>query len=147
MQCAVRYPKTVVYQKYAEYGTAHGRDLVGWNMINKKGLRNQGGSYFQDEEVNPMAGVANLVDAMLVLACGLMMSIVIFYNVDLKGVKTEIREDNMQEVDAAGVIDEEGNIGEGYESMGTVYEDTETGKLYIVTPGKQITEGSEKEEN
>ena len=37
-------------------------------------------SFFDEEEQNPMEGVANLVDAMLVLACGLMMAIISFYN-------------------------------------------------------------------
>lgn len=102
-------------------------------MINKRGLRNQRENYFQEEEINPMEGVANLVDAMLVLACGLMMSIIIFYNVDLSGVRTEIKEENIREVEKYEIMDNEGNISSGYESFGTVYEDKETGKMYIVT--------------
>ena len=42
-------------------------------MIRKNGLRS-GKNHFWERETNPMEGVANLVDAMLVLACGLMIS-------------------------------------------------------------------------
>ena len=49
-------------------------------------------SFFDEEEQNPMEGVANLVDAMLVLACGLMMAIISFYNVDINGTNTKAEE-------------------------------------------------------
>ena len=49
-------------------------------------------SFFDEEEQNPMEGVANLVDAMLVLACGLMMAIISFYNVDINGINTKAEE-------------------------------------------------------
>lgn len=84
-----------------------------------------------------MEGVANLVDAMLVLACGLMMALISFYKVDIKGASTvkteEIKEEQLQEIEDYDVVDEEGNISGGYESRGKVYEDKKTGKLYVVT--------------
>ena len=36
------------------------------------------------EDVNPMESVVNIVDAMLVFACGLMLSLVIYWNVDFQ---------------------------------------------------------------
>lgn len=102
-------------------------------MINKKGLRNRNSSLFNDEDVNPMESVANLVDAMLVLACGLMMSIIMFYNVDLAGKQKEIPVEETVEVESDGIIDSEGNISSGFESKGMVYEDKETGKMYIIS--------------
>lgn len=92
--------------------------------------------FFEEKEENPMDGVANLVDVMLVLACGLMMAIISFYNVDIKGTSTkteELRQEQLQEVDDYGVIDDEGNVSGGFESRGKVYEDKKTGKLYVVT--------------
>lgn len=92
--------------------------------------------FFQEEEQNPMEGVANLVDAMLVLACGLMMAIISFYNVDIRGASTkteELKQEQLQEVDDYGVIDDDGNISGGFESRGKVFEDKKTGKLYVVT--------------
>lgn len=35
------------------------------------------------EEVNPMEGVANLADVMLVLAVGMMLALVVAWNVDI----------------------------------------------------------------
>ena len=93
-------------------------------------------SFFDEEEQNPMEGVANLVDAMLVLACGLMMAIISFYNVDINGTNTkaeELKQEQLQEVDDYGVIDEDVNVSGGFESRGKVYEDKKTGKMYVIT--------------
>ena len=105
-------------------------------MKNSRLKRRGGSSFFEEEEQNPMEGVANLVDAMLVLACGLMMAIISFYNVDIKGTASrteELKQEQLQEVDDYGVIDDEGNVSGGFESRGKVYEDKKTGKLYVVT--------------
>ncbi|MGN8886112.1 DUF2149 domain-containing protein [Blautia sp. HCP28S3_G10] len=105
-------------------------------MKNSRLKRRGGSSFFEEEEQNPMGGVANLVDAMLVLACGLMMAIISFYNVDIKGTASrteELKQEQLQEVDDYGVIDDEGNVSGGFESRGKVYEDKKTGKLYVVT--------------
>ena len=105
-------------------------------MKNSRLKRRGGSSFFEEEEQNPREGVAHLVDAMLVLACGLMMAIISFYNVDIKGTASrteELKQEQLQEVDDYGVIDDEGNVSGGFESRGKVYEDKKTGKLYVVT--------------
>lgn len=99
------------------------------------GKRGKSG-FFEEEEQNPMESLANLVDAMLVLACGLMMAIISFYNVDINNSNTkaeELKQEQLREVDDYGVIDEEGNISGGFESRGKVYEDKKTGKMYVIT--------------
>ena len=96
-------------------------------MKNSRLKRRGGSSFFEEEEQNPMEGVANLVDAMLVLACGLMMAIISFSRTE------ELKQEQLQEVDDYGVIDDEGNVSGGFESRGKVYKDKKTGKLYIVT--------------
>ncbi len=106
-------------------------------MIKKKGLRNKNNSLFDGENINPMESVANLVDAMLVLACGLMMSVIMFYNVDLAGKQQEVPVEETVEVKSDGIIDSEGNISSGFESKGTVYEDKKTGKMYIIAPEEE----------
>ena len=91
----------------------------------------------KDRNENPMDGLANLADLMLVLACGLMLSIVVHWNVDLGGngelvgldQGAEIQELNGMNEDANGELDN----SEGYEEMGVVYKDPQTGKLYMVT--------------
>ena len=41
----------------------------------------------QEAEVNPMDGVANLADAMLVLAVGIMLALILNWNVDISAVR------------------------------------------------------------
>ena len=97
---------------------------------------------WEDEAADPISGVANLSDVMLVLACGLMVAIVAFWRVDLSRVSSIIDKDQMREIENAEEIVDSGEVGEGFESMGTAYTDPETGKVYIIVPG-----GTEDHEN
>lgn len=87
------------------------------------------------EDFNPMEGTVNIVDAMLVFACGLMLSLIINWNVDVgnQGNKVELNKgkevSEMQEVKDSLVKNEEGI----YEKMGIVYKDPKTGKLFMLT--------------
>lgn len=42
------------------------------------------------EDINPMDGVGNLADVMLVFACGLMLALITYWNVDVSGVAGSI---------------------------------------------------------
>ena len=93
-------------------------------------------SFFDEEEQNPMEGVANLVDAMLVLACGLMMAIISFYNVDINGTNTraeELKQEQQQKIEDKKKNEKEKKSSGGFESRGKVYEDKKTGKMYVIT--------------
>ena len=89
-----------------------------------------------EEEINPMDGLANLSDVMLVFACGLMLALITYWNVDVGSVSansaeltqgTEISE--MQGLDGNGTpLDGDSQFVE----YGTVYRD-ENGNLYMVT--------------
>ncbi len=88
------------------------------------------------EEVNPLEGAVNIVDAMLVFACGLMLSLVIHWNVDLGQVGERVNLNRGQEVTAPDIRDDLIKTqGEGklYEKMGTVYKDPATGQLFMLT--------------
>ena len=90
-----------------------------------------------EEEVNPLEGAINIVDAMLVFACGLMLALVIRWNVDLAQAGARINVNQGQEVapDANirnDLVKSEGK-GQLYEKMGTVYKDPGTGKLFMLT--------------
>ncbi len=89
------------------------------------------------EEVNPLEGVVNIVDAMLVFACGLMLSVIIHWNVDLEQsamrVDLERGQDVTQDQDVRDNLLETQDEGKLYEKMGTVYKDPETGKLFMLT--------------
>ena len=83
-----------------------------------------------------MDGVANLADVMLVFACGIMLALIINWNVDVGSVL-----ENSVQVEQGQEVTDLENLGEGqgklsedgqYEEMGVVYRDPETGDLYMV---------------
>jgi hypothetical protein len=84
-----------------------------------------------------MEGAINIVDAMLVFACGLMLSLVIYWNVDIKnkelkpaGVSQEIKENEISGNEKSA--DDLKTDPAKYEKMGSVYVDPETGKMYMI---------------
>jgi len=89
------------------------------------------------EDVSPLEGAINIVDAMLVFACGLMLSLVMYWNVDLSRVGERINLNRGQEVTETPEIREDliETQGEGklYQKMGTVYKDPATGQLFMLT--------------
>ena len=94
-----------------------------------------------DDVVNPMDGVANLADVMVVLAVGIMLALIINWNVDV-GATAYIDEHPQSETPGAlifegGDMEEVGDVSEpidseGLEKLGTVYYDEATGKYYII---------------
>lgn len=98
----------------------------------RRNKRRFGSQWDREEDTDPMSGLANLADVMLVFACGLMMALILHWNVDI-GLKETLDPENLEEVGNSEAIDEEALEGERFQSEGTVYRDTETGKLYIVT--------------
>ncbi|MGS0763668.1 DUF2149 domain-containing protein [Syntrophomonas curvata] len=100
-------------------------------------LRNSRRLRTLDEEVSPLEGAVNIVDAMLVFACGLMLALVIRWNVDLAQFGESINVTQGKEVtDDADIrndlVETEGE-GQLYQKMGTVYKDPDTGKLFMLT--------------
>lgn len=85
----------------------------------------------QDE--NPLEMMVNLMDVMLVFACGLMLALIVNWNVDLGGQEVvsgqEVTDTELSSSESESQIDE----NQDYKKMGTVYQDPETGKLYMVT--------------
>ena len=87
------------------------------------------------EEVDAMSGLANLSDVMLVFACRLMAAVILNWNVDLSKTRVEIlQREQMQELDNAEEMEQDIQSSSSFEQKGTVYEDPETGKLYVVMP-------------
>lgn len=87
----------------------------------------------EEGESDPMSGLGNLMDVMLVFACGLILALVAHYNVDLSEDATST---DMQELEGELEYTEEGATGslDEYLELGVVYQDVETGDLYVVEP-------------
>lgn len=89
------------------------------------------------EEVNPLDGVINIVDAMLVFACGLMLSVIIHWNIDLdqagERIDLERGQDVSEDQEIRNNLLESQDQGQLYEKMGTVYKDPATGKLFMLS--------------
>lgn len=102
-----------------------------------KNFRNDG-----DDLGNPMDGVSNMSDAMLVLAVGIMLALVINWKIDIKDVYNgqekkevvdeakleEFETDSVKQNDSVSVED----IESKYVKSGTVYTDVDTGKTYVI---------------
>ena len=97
---------------------------------------------FEEEEEDPMTGVANLVDAMLVIAVGLLVFLVISWNMQAIVFNDDVTPDQKQdainamkqvtEIDLNETPDVSSSSGEGYSELGKVYKDPKTGKLIMI---------------
>lgn len=87
----------------------------------------------REDEFDPMEGMANLADVMLVFACGLLLALIINWNVDVTSTVNQEEPQTKYEIegvdnDTSETIDGEADL----EEMGKVYKDPKTGKYYVV---------------
>lgn len=113
-------------------------------MLRRNGSGRLGASSRRSaEDVNPMATVANLVDAMLVLAVGIMLALIVSWNLNI--AENGQVNDNARKEDAISDfteedIDKEEAPSENLEKQGSVYYDPETDKYYVIAQdGSQMT--------
>ncbi|MDI9477105.1 MAG: DUF2149 domain-containing protein [Natronincolaceae bacterium] len=102
------------------------------------GLRSKRRRIFASSgEIDPMEGITNIMDVMLVLASGLMLALSVYWNIDLGPVGERVDLQQGREVteslDLRDDLIETRGEGELYEKMGTVYKDPRTGKLFMLT--------------
>ena len=103
-------------------------------MVRKNGRRRS-----KRQEEDPMAGTANLVDAMLVIAVGFLVFVIISWNmqamIDPDQNIHEQMQQKMTEVDQGQQLNEtpdtSNSSGQGYTEMGKVYQDSSE-KLIMV---------------
>jgi hypothetical protein len=106
-------------------------------------VREKNKKRFSEGEEDPMAGTTNLVDVMLVIAVGLLIFVVMSWN--MQDVVFQENKDPSQAVQSSQPVTEvaEGQVlndtpdtsndsGQGYMEMGKVYKDPATGKLIMV---------------
>lgn len=86
------------------------------------------------DDFSPMEGVGNMADAMLVFACGLLLALIISWNVDVSETGTITKTpDTRYEVESIGdSVEEDADVTENLKDMGRVYQDPQTGKYYVV---------------
>lgn len=98
------------------------------------------------EEEDPMAGVGNLVDAMLVIAVGLLVFLVMSWNMQdvvfNEDMSQSQKQDAMNAMQKVAQVDQGQQLndtpdtsnasGKGYTEMGKVYKDPSSGKLIMV---------------
>lgn len=109
-------------------------------MVRIRNRRNRrfSGAFLDEEDVNPMDYVSNLSDAMLVLAVGMMLALVVAWNVDLVGIGNSITEAGVEgeadlEQKFVGIsgMDATDPASYGLTEYGTVYTDG-NGNLYVI---------------
>lgn len=112
---------------------------------NGSGRLSGGNDFSRRVEADPMASVANLVDAMLVLAVGIMLALIVSWNLNI--AENGQVSDNARKEDALSDFTEEDltdteTPSENLEKQGTVYYDPETDKYYVIAQdGSQMTLG------
>lgn len=87
---------------------------------------------FDSEQEEPLGPLANLLDLMLVFACGLIAAMI-----GMSGqIKDHFKEPSQQIIQKGAelpTMPDLGNAGgQGYESVGQVYRDPNTGKLILI---------------
>ena len=87
-------------------------------------------SRFDTADEDPLTAMSNLVDIMLVFACGLIAALVTQPTPSQKNGGEEIVEGREVPNLPPGV----GEVGSGYESIGRVYRDPESGKMILIGP-------------
>ena len=86
----------------------------------------------QPEEVDPMSSMGNIGDIMLVFACGLMVALVVAWNVDLAEFQQVEMDKEIQSDDIEQITEQLYGEGNAFVEKGKVYQDPTTGKYYLV---------------
>jgi hypothetical protein len=89
--------------------------------------------YAEQEDADPRVGLVNLADVMLVFACGLMLALVTYWNLDVSKMTEVVQADEMAEVEGIeDLADQMGAGGSNFTELGMVYQDPMTGKMYML---------------
>ena len=110
-------------------------------MVRRKQRRRRA----SDDDIDPMAGTTNLVDAMLVLALGFLIFVVISWNMqsvifsDMSQDQKQAVMESMKQVSEVtqgqelnDTPDTSQSSGQGFTELGKVYKDPSSGTLIMV---------------
>lgn len=88
------------------------------------------------EDVNPMNFLVNLSDVMLILAVGIMLALILHWNVEIERTDAGSEAEDSDTVTFSDDdLKSEETMPEDMEKKGEVYYDAESGKYYIVEGG------------
>lgn len=94
-----------------------------------------------EEDINPMSYISNLSDVMLILAVGIMLSLVLHWKVDLETVDLDSQQVNENDSTVVTTftdddLEDSTELPETLERLGDVFYDPETGTYYIAEDGQ-----------
>ena len=102
-------------------------------------------SYVDHEDADPRVGLVNLADVMLVFACGLMLALVTYWNLDVSQMTEVLQADEMSEVEGIEDLSDQMGTGSSFTELGMVYQDPMTGKMYMLKDEAPEGSGNETE--
>jgi hypothetical protein len=85
-----------------------------------------------EPDSDPRVGLVNLADVMLVFACGLMLALVAYWNLDVSDMREMIQSEQVTEMNEVEDITDSAGDGGGFIELGKVYQDPMTGKYYML---------------
>jgi hypothetical protein len=88
--------------------------------------------FASEPDADPRVGLVNLADVMLVFACGLMLALVAYWNLDVSDMHEVVQGSEVTEVNNVQELNEDAQTGGGFTELGKVYQDPMTGKLYML---------------
>lgn len=96
-------------------------------------------SGMSDQTVNPMDGLGNLADAMLVLAVGIMLSLILHWKVDIastadaaqEAMDAQAQEQQQIAIDESALQSQTEPVSGNAQHVGELYYDEETGQYYL----------------
>ena len=116
------------------------RDFLGASSLSSS-------AYTEAEDADPRVGLVNLADVMLVFACGLMLALVSYWNLDIAQMTEVVQADDVAEVSGIEDMSDQllGQSGNSFTQLGMVYEDPMTGKMYMLKEdvGEEGSSGEE----
>ncbi len=84
------------------------------------------------EDISPMESMVNLVDVMLVFICGLLISIIIFRNINVKNMMFILDQKELVKVENPEVLSGQLKDISASDDMGSAVMDPRTGNIYVM---------------
>ena len=94
------------------------------------------------EDVDPMSSMSNIGDVMLVFACGLMVALVMAWNVDLAQFQHVETDQELSQDQVSQITEQLYGEGNAFVEKGKVYQDPQTGQYYLFEDGASSSNGS-----